>query len=117
MLEGFVIGYAKMELDEKKPGESDEQASKRWWDYYRSRENSLMTIKAGNKSTIIEDIEMIKMTGSVNDLTIMFKEDKFSFYNMKLKKYNKIRIINFIFFSVLALVMYSLIPLSFKDKC
>ena len=84
---------------------------------YRSRENSLMTIKGGNKSTIIEDIEMIKMTGSVNDLTIMFKEDKFSFYNMKLKKYNKIRIINFIFFSVLALVMYSLIPLSFKDKC
>ena len=43
-----------MELDEKKPGESDEQASKRWWDYYRSRENSIIVdlFQGQYKSTI-----------------------------------------------------------------
>ena len=80
------------------------------------RENSLITIKGGNKSTIIGDIEMIKVTERDTDLTIMFKEDKFSFYYSKLKKYKKIRIINIIIFSIIAAVMLYL-PFSFKDKC
>lgn len=83
----------------------------------RIRENSLMTIKGGNKSTIIEDIEMVKMSERATDLTIIFKEDKFSFFYLNMKKYKKIRIINIIIFSVIAITMYCLIPLSFKDKC
>ena len=43
-----------MELQEKKEGETDEQASKRWWDYFKSRENSIiMDLFQGQfKSTI-----------------------------------------------------------------
>ena len=31
-----------VELDEKRAGERDEEASKRWWDYHKSRENSII---------------------------------------------------------------------------
>ena len=43
-----------MELKEKQKGESDEEASKRWWDYYKSRDNSIiMDLFQGQyKSTI-----------------------------------------------------------------
>ena len=43
-----------MELQEKQKGESDESASKRWWDYYRSRENSIIVdlFQGQFKSTI-----------------------------------------------------------------
>ena len=43
-----------MELQEQQKGESDESASKRWWDYYRSRENSIIVdlFQGQFKSTI-----------------------------------------------------------------
>ena len=43
-----------MELQEQQNGESDEEASKRWWDYYRSRDNSIIVdlFQGQYKSTI-----------------------------------------------------------------
>ena len=43
-----------MELDEQRKGESDEEASKRWWDYYKSREDSIIVdlFQGQFKSTI-----------------------------------------------------------------
>ena len=43
-----------MELKEQKEGESDEEASKRWWDYHKSRENSIIVdlFQGQFKSTI-----------------------------------------------------------------
>ena len=43
-----------MELQEQKKGESDEEASKRWWDYHISRENSIIVdlFQGQFKSTI-----------------------------------------------------------------
>ena len=43
-----------MELQEKQNEESDEQASKRWWDYFKSRENSIIVdlFQGQFKSTI-----------------------------------------------------------------
>ena len=43
-----------MELQEQQKGESDESASKRWWDYYLSRENSIIVdlFQGQFKSTI-----------------------------------------------------------------
>ena len=43
-----------MELEEKQDGESDEQASTRWWNYYKSRENSIIVdlFQGQFKSTI-----------------------------------------------------------------
>ena len=42
------------ELEEQRKGESDEEASKRWWDYYKSRENSIIVdlFQGQYKSTI-----------------------------------------------------------------
>ena len=43
-----------MELQEKQKGESDEKASQRWWDYYKSREDSIIVdlFQGQYKSTI-----------------------------------------------------------------
>ena len=43
-----------MELEEQKKGESDEIASKRWWDYYKSRDDSIIVdlFKGQFKTTI-----------------------------------------------------------------
>ena len=43
-----------MELQEQQKGESDEEASKRWWDYYQSRDNSIIIdlFQGQYKSTI-----------------------------------------------------------------
>ena len=43
-----------MELQEQKVGESDEEASNRWWNYYKSRENSIIVdlFQGQYKSTI-----------------------------------------------------------------
>lgn len=43
-----------MELDEQRKGESDEEASKRWWDYFKSREDSIIVdlFQGQFKSTI-----------------------------------------------------------------
>jgi ubiquitin carboxyl-terminal hydrolase 4/11/15 len=43
-----------MELQKQKAGESDEEASNRWWNYYKSRENSIIVdlFQGQYKSTI-----------------------------------------------------------------
>ena len=90
-----------MELEEKKPGESDEQASKRWWDYYRSRENSIIvdlfqgqyksTIKCSscNNTSISYDTYMslglpIPTKGTQGQIKFLTKEQNFFDINFKI---------------------------------
>jgi hypothetical protein len=82
-------------------------------EFFKKRdEKSLMSIRGLNNSDLMENIEMVKITESDSDLTVMFKANKFNYYSMKMKKLKKIKIINIIIFSVIGLAMYILIPFS-----
>ena len=81
----------------------------------RKRENSLMTIINSNKN-FIGNIEMVKVNEYDTDLTMMFKANKYDNYYMKLKLYKKIKLINIIIFSLISIVLYSLIPFAIKNK-
>ena len=82
---------------------------------FRKRENSLGSLRGSN--FLDENIEMVKINESDNDLTMMFKTNKYDYVYTKLKNYKKNKIINIIIFGIIGLVMFCLIPISFKDKC
>ena len=90
-----------MELQEKQDEESDEQASKRWWDYYKSRENSIIvdlfqgqfksTIKCsfcGKSSTSYETYNSlglpIPIKGSQTQIKFLTAELNFIDINLKI---------------------------------
>ena len=86
-------------------------------EFFKKRdEKSLMSIRGLNNSDLMENIEMVKITESDSDLTVMFKANKFNYYSMKMKKLKKIKIINIIIFSVIGLAMYILIPFSISKE-
>ena len=91
-----------MELKERLPNENDEKASKRWWNIYKSRDNSIITdlfygqfkseIKCVvcNKSSITYDPFMIlelPLPSSQNETTIKFfyRKDCY-FFNYSINK-------------------------------
>ena len=78
---------------------------------FRKRENSLGSLQGSN---LLENIEMVKINENDTDLAMIFKTNKYDYIYRKLKNYKKLKIINIIIFGIIALVLYCLIPISFK---
>lgn len=80
---------------------------------FRKRENSLSSLRGSN---LLANIEMVKINENDTDLTMMFKANKYDYVYTKLKNYKKVKLINIIIFGIIGLVMYCLIPISFRNK-
>ena len=92
--------------------DNDLFARKRIDSNFIRKSGSLKSIR--NDSALMENIEMVKITENDTDLTMMFKTDKYNFYSMKMRIYKKIKIINIIIFSIIGLVIFILILITFS---
>ena len=79
--------------------------------FLRPSDNSLMSIKRESNASLIENIEMVKISENDTDLTMIFKADSNNYY-MNLKLYKKIKKINILIFSIIGIILlFILIPI------